>query len=56
MTDNANANENVLEPKNNPLLCIDCATPMVWDNRLVIKRREYQRLKEIEAMYEGLCK
>jgi hypothetical protein len=46
----------VIEPQDYPLACIDCATHMIWDQRLLIKRDEYERLKEIEAKYKELCK
>lgn len=46
----------VLEPVDNPLLCVDCGIHMIWDDRLAIKRDEYERLKEIEIKYQEFCK
>ncbi len=56
MTDQTTDDKKVIQPENYPLACIDCATHMIWDKRLLIKRDEYEWLKEIEAMYEELCK
>jgi hypothetical protein len=54
--------EPVIAPEDYVLACIDCATHMIWDQRLVIKRDEYDRLKRLDENIKkeikelkGLC-
>lgn len=45
----------VAEPCKYEFVCIDCSLHLINDQRLIVKRAEYDRLKEIEAKYEALC-
>lgn len=38
---------NITEPAKYPLLCLDCAGHLIMDSRVLVRRDEYYRLKQL---------